>query len=136
MSERNATIKKYAKKNGVPLWMVAERYRGGVTDSYFSRILRRNFSDDEEKEILSIIDAIAGEMALNRAGVNMTDELTIYFYNTFSYDISRIRTVEQKVDILSRMEETFRQAVRSKPSIRNELSEIYQSLKVQCEQAT
>ncbi len=59
MGERNLTIKEYAKKNNVPLWMVAERYRGGVTDSYFSRILRRNFSDDEEKEILSIIDSIA-----------------------------------------------------------------------------
>ena len=67
MGKRNAAIKEYAKRNGVPLWMVAERYRGGVTDSYFSRILRRKFSDDEEKEILSIIDVIAGEMALNRA---------------------------------------------------------------------
>lgn len=63
----------------------------------------------------------------------MTDELVIYFYNTFSYDISRIRTAAQKVDVLSRMEETFRQAVRNKPEIRNELSEVYQSLKVQCE---
>lgn len=64
MEERNATIKEYAKRNGVPLWTVAERYRGGVTDSYFSRLLRRKFSDDEEKEILLIIDAIAEEMTL------------------------------------------------------------------------
>lgn len=62
MGERNTTIKEYAKKNRVPLWRVAERYRGGVTDSYFSRLLRRKFSDDEEKEILSIIDSIAVEM--------------------------------------------------------------------------
>ncbi len=61
MSGRNATIKEYAKKNSVPLWMIAERYRGGVTDSYFSRLLRRKFSDDEEKEIILIIDAIAKE---------------------------------------------------------------------------
>lgn len=60
-AKRNATIKEYAKKNGIPLWMIAERYKGGITDSYFSRILRRKFSDDEEKEILSIIDAIATE---------------------------------------------------------------------------
>lgn len=63
MGERNVAIKEYAKKNGVPLWMVAERYRGGVTDSYFSRILRRKFSYYEEKEILLIIDAIAKELA-------------------------------------------------------------------------
>lgn len=67
MGERNTTIKEYAKRKNVPLWMIAERYRGGITDSYFSRILRRKFSDDEEKEILSIIDVIATEMALNRA---------------------------------------------------------------------
>ena len=63
----------------------------------------------------------------------MKDEITIYFYNTFSYDISRIKTVSQRNDVLSRMEETFRQAVRNKPSIRNELSEIYQQLKIECE---
>lgn len=65
----------------------------------------------------------------------MTDELTIYFYNTFSHEISKIKTIEQKNRVLSQMEETFRQAVRNKPSIRNELSEVYQSLKVQCENA-
>ena len=66
----------------------------------------------------------------------MTDELTIYFYNTFSYEISKIKTTAQKNSILSEMEETFREAVRNKPSIRNELSKIYQDLKIQCEKAS
>lgn len=60
---RNAKIKDYAKEKNIPLWMIAERYRGGITDSYFSRLLRRRFSDKEEKEILEIIDEIALEMA-------------------------------------------------------------------------
>lgn len=67
--------------------------------------------------------------------MSMTDELVIYFYNTFSYDISQIKTAAQRVDVLSRMEETFRQAVRNKPEIRDEISAVYQQLKVECEKA-
>lgn len=66
----------------------------------------------------------------------MTDELTIYFYNTFFYEISKIKTTAQKNSILSQMEETFREAVRNKPSCRNELSRVYQELKIQCEKAS
>lgn len=65
----------------------------------------------------------------------MKDEITISFYNSFSYDISRIRTVSQKIDVLSRMQEAFQEAVISKPSIRDEISKIYQELKVKCEHA-
>ncbi len=65
----------------------------------------------------------------------MTDEITIYFYNTFSNEISHLKTVEQKNIILSQMEETFRGAVRNNPSIRDELSRIYQDLKIKCEGA-
>lgn len=65
----------------------------------------------------------------------MADELVICFYNRFSYDIQQIRTVQQKNYVLSEMQEVFQEAVRNKPSIRNELSEVYQSLKIQCEQA-
>ncbi len=63
----------------------------------------------------------------------MKDEIVICFYDRFSYDIAQVKTVAQKVDVLSRMEESFRQAVRSNPSIRNELSEVYQQLKIECE---
>ena len=66
----------------------------------------------------------------------MTDELTIYFYNTFSHEISKIKTIMQKNKVLSEMQETFQAAVRNKPSIRNELSRVYQELKIQCEKAS
>ena len=66
----------------------------------------------------------------------MEDELTIYFYNTFSFEISKIKTTAQKNRILSQMEETFRETVRNKPSYRNELSRVYQELKMQCEKAS
>lgn len=65
----------------------------------------------------------------------MTDEISIAFYNSFSYEISCIKTVEQKNKVLSDMEETFRETVINKPSIRNELSRIYQDLKIECEDA-
>lgn len=65
----------------------------------------------------------------------MTDEISVAFYNSFSYDISRIRTVSQKIDVLSRMQEAFQEAVLNKPSIRDELSRIYQDLKIECEDA-
>lgn len=65
----------------------------------------------------------------------MKDEITISFYNSFFYDISCIRTVKQKIDILDRMQQAFQEAVINKPSIRDELSEIYQELKIKCEEA-
>lgn len=63
------------------------------------------------------------------------EEITIDFENCFHYQISNIKTVEQKNNILSQMEETFREAVRNNPSCRNELSKIYQELKIHCEKA-
>lgn len=63
-------------------------------------------------------------------------EIAICFYNRFSYDIGQIRTVKQKNDVLSDMQETFIEAVRSYPTCRNELSRIYQDLKIQCEKAS
>ncbi|MCM1237467.1 MAG: hypothetical protein NC489_45960 [Ruminococcus flavefaciens] len=65
--------------------------------------------------------------------MSMTDELVICFYNRFSYDIGRIKTVQQKIRVLSEMQEVFQEAVRNKSSIRNELSEVYQQLKIECE---
>ncbi len=61
MVVRNEKIKNYAKEKKVPLWKIAERYKGGITDSYFSRLLRKKFTDEEEKEIISIIDNISKE---------------------------------------------------------------------------
>lgn len=65
----------------------------------------------------------------------MENEIVISFYNSFSYEIAQVKTVEQKNKILSDMQETFCEAVRNKPGIRDELSRVYQSLKIQCEGA-
>ncbi len=64
----------------------------------------------------------------------MKSEIAIDFHNCFSYKISCINNVADKNNVLSEMQETFQEAVRNKPSIRNELSEIYQDLKLRCEE--
>lgn len=62
-------------------------------------------------------------------------EIAIEFYNCFIYKISCIKSVTEKNNILSEMEESFRKAVRNKPSIRDEISRVYQELKIKCEEA-
>ena len=66
----------------------------------------------------------------------MKSELAICFYNRFSYDIGQIKTVAQKNNVLSEMQETFQEAVRNNPSCRDELAGVYQELKIQCEKAS
>lgn len=53
----NEKIKRHAKNKGVFLWELAARL--GVTDSTFSRKLRRKFSEEETAEMLNLIDEIA-----------------------------------------------------------------------------
>lgn len=64
----------------------------------------------------------------------MKSEIAIEFYNCFSYRISCINSITEKNIILSEMQETFREAARNKPDCRNELSKVYQALKVKCEE--
>lgn len=59
MKRANDEIREYAKKSGVYLWEVANKY--GVTDSNFSRRLRFEFSPEEQKKALQYIDEIAKE---------------------------------------------------------------------------
>jgi hypothetical protein len=66
----------------------------------------------------------------------MKSELAICFYNRFSYDIGQIKTVAQKNNVLSEMQETFQEAVRNNPGCRDELAGVYQELKIQCEKAS
>lgn len=54
------------------------------------------------------------------------------FYNKFKNRISKITTPDQRSKVLSDMEEDFERQVRSKPENRNQLSEVYQQLKLQC----
>lgn len=55
----NEVIRRHAKERGVFLWELAARV--GVTDSTFSRKLRKQFSDVETEKLLNLIDEIAGE---------------------------------------------------------------------------
>ncbi len=56
---KNLTIRRAAKENGVHLWQIAERV--GLTDSNFSRKLRRELPNEERERILQMIDEMAAE---------------------------------------------------------------------------
>ena len=53
----NGRLRQAAEEKRVPLWKVAEKF--GVTDSHFSRWLRREFSEERMKQALQYIDDIA-----------------------------------------------------------------------------
>lgn len=53
----NDQIKRAAKEKNVHLWKIA--YTLGYTDSYFSKLLRKEFPDEKRSEILAIIDNIS-----------------------------------------------------------------------------
>lgn len=57
--EKNLAIKSEARKKGVHLWEIAERI--GITDSTFSKRLRRELSDSEQENVLEIIEQIFNE---------------------------------------------------------------------------
>ena len=56
---KNLDIRQKAKCSGVKLWEIAEGI--GITDSNFSRKLRRELPKEERERILRLIDAIAAE---------------------------------------------------------------------------
>ena len=53
----NEPIRLAAKNYGVRLWEIAEKL--GISDSSFSRKLRRELPDDQTSRILMIIDEIS-----------------------------------------------------------------------------
>ena len=55
----NDDIRERARERRVHLYEIA--FVLGVNDGNFSRRLRRELSDDERKEIFSIIDQLAGD---------------------------------------------------------------------------
>lgn len=57
----NLDIRKAASVAGVKLWEIAERY--GVSDSNFSRKLRRELPEPEKQKIFEIIEQIHSEKA-------------------------------------------------------------------------
>ena len=56
---QNVDIRKAANEAGVHLWEVAEKY--GLSDSNFSRKLRRELPDAEKAKILDIIEQIRAQ---------------------------------------------------------------------------
>ena len=65
---RNKNIREAAKAQGVMLWEIAERI--GITDSNFSRKLRRELPEDEQNRLLLLIAEIAGEKEAQNAAEN------------------------------------------------------------------
>lgn len=55
----NNDIKTQARKSGIYLWQVAQRL--GITDSTFSRKLRRELPQEEKEKIFDIIEELRGE---------------------------------------------------------------------------
>lgn len=54
---QNKDIRDYARINDVRLWQIAEKLN--LQDSNFSRILRRELSEEKKAEIRAIIDGLA-----------------------------------------------------------------------------
>ena len=54
------------------------------------------------------------------------------FYDRFRERIASIRTVEERNSILADMQEDFARRVRNEPDNRNQLSRVYQLLKMKC----
>lgn len=54
-------IRQIIINSGLKLWQVAYEY--GITDSNFSRKLRRNFNAADTEKVLSIIDRLKNETA-------------------------------------------------------------------------
>lgn len=57
----NKDIRSVAMEKGVKLWQIAERY--GVSDSWFSRKLRKELPEEEKKKIFAIIDCLTREVS-------------------------------------------------------------------------
>lgn len=55
----NLKIREAAKRAGVYLWEIAERY--GCCDAHFSRKLRRELPAAEQEKIFAIIEDVARE---------------------------------------------------------------------------
>lgn len=56
---KNLEIREEAAKRNVKLWQIVDKI--GITDSHFSRRLRKEFSTDEKAKILSIINELSPE---------------------------------------------------------------------------
>ena len=60
MSLANQDIKNEIRGAGLYLWQIADKL--GITDSYFSRKLRKEFTNEEKEKIRAIIAELAKEV--------------------------------------------------------------------------
>ena len=49
-----AEIRKTIIDNGLKLWEVADRY--GVSDTTFSKMLRKDFNEENTRKVLSVVE--------------------------------------------------------------------------------
>lgn len=62
----NEKIRNKARNRGIMLWQIAAAL--GITDNSFSRKLRFELPEDEQKRIIEVIDQLADER--ERSGAN------------------------------------------------------------------
>ena len=56
---KNLELREHAKNKGVKLWQIADELN--MFDSNFSRMLRKELSNEKKEEIFEIIDRLAAE---------------------------------------------------------------------------
>lgn len=59
MTRENEDVRIAARRKGVYLWQVAERYQ--LSDANFSRLLRKKLTQDKRDYIMQIIEELAGQ---------------------------------------------------------------------------
>ena len=59
MNQANQAIRQTAAAKGVKLWQIADKL--GYTDSYFSRLLRKELPEDKQAQIMQIIAELEQE---------------------------------------------------------------------------
>lgn len=59
MERKNLDIRKALRVSGIPQWKLAEEYN--VSESQFSRLMRKELSVDEKGEIFSLIKKLKKE---------------------------------------------------------------------------
>lgn len=57
---KNQDIRRAAQAAGVKLWQIADAL--GITDASFSRMLRKELSDEKKTEIFGIIEKLSKEV--------------------------------------------------------------------------
>lgn len=60
MSKKNIDIREAIKNSGFSHWFIADRL--GVTDTTFSRWLRKELAEEKKKEIFQIIKKLESEV--------------------------------------------------------------------------